>query len=46
MDVLNRLIQTVPLTMNEWLLCLCAAASVVVVDEGRKLWLRRQDAGG
>jgi Ca2+-transporting ATPase len=41
MDALNRLLKTVPLTMNEWLLCLAAALSVVVASELRKLLLRR-----
>src|SRR4051812_8117389 len=41
MDVLNRLLNTRPLTLHEFLTCACAAASVVVVSELRKLWLRR-----
>jgi Ca2+-transporting ATPase len=46
MDVLNRILKTVPLTLHEFLTCLCAALSVLVVSELRKLMLRREDASG
>jgi P-type Ca2+ transporter type 2C len=41
MDVLQRILKTEALTLNEFLTCVCAAASVIVVSELRKLWLRR-----
>jgi Ca2+-transporting ATPase len=44
MDVLNRLLGTTPLTLNQFLLCACAAVSVIVVSELRKLLVRRGDA--
>jgi P-type Ca2+ transporter type 2C len=42
LDVLNRILETVPLTLHEWLICLVAGLAVVPVMEIRKLILRRR----
>ena len=41
-DVLQRILKTESLTLHEWLTCACAAASVIVASELRKLWLGRR----
>jgi Ca2+-transporting ATPase len=38
----QRILDTVPLTGNQWLICIGAAASIVVVSEAWKLVLRRR----
>jgi Ca2+-transporting ATPase len=45
MDVLNRILDTVPLTVHQWCICVVAALAVIVVTEVRKLVLRRREAG-
>jgi Ca2+-transporting ATPase len=42
LGVFQRLLDTVPLTGDQWLACLGAAAALVLVDEVIKLILRRQ----
>ena len=42
LGVFQRLLDTVPLTGNQWLVCIGAAAALVVVDEAIKMVLRRQ----
>jgi Ca2+-transporting ATPase len=44
MDVMNRLLKTEPLDRDEWLICLAASLSIIVVSELRKLFLRRKQA--
>jgi P-type Ca2+ transporter type 2C len=45
LDLLNRILDTVPLTLNQWLICIVSAFVPVIVTEIRKLVLRRrQDA--
>jgi Ca2+-transporting ATPase len=41
-DPLERLLDTVPLDLNQWLICIGAAAWVLVVTESRKLIARRR----
>src|SRR4051794_20412352 len=41
MDVMQRILKTEALTLNEFLTCVIVASSVIVVSELRKLWLRR-----
>jgi Ca2+-transporting ATPase len=41
----QRVLDTVPLTGNQWLICLGAGAAIVVVSEAWKLRLRHQAAG-
>ena len=42
LNLLNRILETVPLTLHQWLICLVAALAVVAVCELRKLYLRRR----
>jgi Ca2+-transporting ATPase len=42
----QRILDTVPLTGNQWLVCIGAASSIVVVSEAWKLVLRRRPAAG
>ena len=42
MDVMNRLLNTVPLDRDEWLICIAVSLSIIVVAEIRKFILRRQ----
>jgi Ca2+-transporting ATPase len=44
LDVLNRILDTVPLTLRQWLICIVAAFAVVLVTEIRKAFLRRREA--
>jgi Ca2+-transporting ATPase len=44
LNVLNRILDTEPLTLHQWLICIVAALPVVVAAEGRKVILRRRDA--
>ncbi len=43
LDLLNRILDTVPLTLHQWLICIVAAFAVVVVSEARKFVLRRRE---
>jgi Ca2+-transporting ATPase len=45
LDVLNRILDTVPLTLHQWLICLVAGFAAVLVSEARKFVLRRREAG-
>jgi Ca2+-transporting ATPase len=42
---LQRILDTVELTGNQWLICIGAALPIVVASEIRKFLLRRRDAG-
>jgi Ca2+-transporting ATPase len=44
MNLFNRILHTVPLTLRQWLICIVAALAAVVVTEIRKLVLRRREA--
>jgi P-type Ca2+ transporter type 2C len=44
LGLLNRILETVPLTLHQWLICIVAALGVVVVTELRKLVLRHREA--
>jgi P-type Ca2+ transporter type 2C len=46
LDVLNRILETVPLTLHEWLICIVAGLAIVPVIEIRKLILRRRPEHG
>jgi Ca2+-transporting ATPase len=41
LQLLNRILDTVPLTLHQWLICIVSAFVVVAVSELRKLYLRR-----
>jgi Ca2+-transporting ATPase len=43
LNLLNRILQTTPLTLHQWLICIVAALAAVVVTEIRKLVLRRRE---
>jgi Ca2+-transporting ATPase len=45
LGVLNRILDTVPLTGGQWLVCLLLAAGLLLVEEVVKLVLRRRQAG-
>jgi Ca2+-transporting ATPase len=42
LGALQAFLQTVPLDLNQWLICIVAASSVIVASEIRKLVLRRR----
>ena len=42
LDVLNRILDTVPLTLHMWLICMVSGFAVVALTEIRKLFLRRR----
>jgi Ca2+-transporting ATPase len=42
---LQRILDTVQLTGNQWLICIGAALPIVAASEIRKLLLRRRDSG-
>jgi Ca2+-transporting ATPase len=44
LNLLNRILQTTPLTLHQWLICIVAAFAAVVVTEIRKFMLRRREA--
>src|SRR3954454_9965988 len=43
LDLLNRILVTVPLTLHQWLICLVTAFAAVVASEVRKAVLRRRE---
>jgi Ca2+-transporting ATPase len=43
LDLLNRILGTVPLTLHQWLICIVTAFAAVVASEIRKVILRRRD---
>ena len=43
LDLLNRILGTVPLTLRQWLICIVTAFAAVVVSEVRKFILRRRE---
>jgi Ca2+-transporting ATPase len=44
LGVLQRVLDTTPLTGGQWLVCLAAAVGLLVIDELIKLYLRSQQA--
>jgi P-type Ca2+ transporter type 2C len=44
LNLLNRILQTTPLTLHQWLICIVAAFATVALTEIRKLMLRRREA--
>jgi Ca2+-transporting ATPase len=42
LGALQSFLQTVPLDLNQWLICIVAAAAVIVASEIRKIVLRRR----
>jgi P-type Ca2+ transporter type 2C len=44
LNLFNRTLHTLPLTLRQWLICIVAALAVVVVTEIRKFVLRRREA--
>jgi len=46
LNMMNRFFNTVPLTRNQWFICILAAFAAIVVSEIRKFVLRRREAGG
>jgi Ca2+-transporting ATPase len=43
LDLMNRILGTVPLTLHQWLICIVASFAAVVVSEVRKAILRRRE---
>ena len=43
LDLLNRILDTTPLTGHQWLICIVAALATVALTEIRKLVLRRRN---
>jgi hypothetical protein len=43
LDLLNRILETVPLTLHQWLICIVAALAAVVASEIRKAILRHRE---
>jgi Ca2+-transporting ATPase len=44
LNLLNRILQTTPLTLHQWLICIVAALAAPVVTEIRKFVLRRRES--
>jgi P-type Ca2+ transporter type 2C len=44
LNLLNRILQTTPLTLHQWLICIVGALAAVVLTEIRKFMLRRRNA--
>jgi Ca2+-transporting ATPase len=44
LNLFNRILHTVPLTLRQWLICIVSALAVVVVTEIRKFVLRHREA--
>ena len=44
LNLLNRILDTTPLTLHQWLICIVSALAAVVVTEIRKFVLRRREA--
>jgi len=44
LNLLNRILETRPLTVHQWLICIVAALATVVLTEIRKFMLRRDEA--
>jgi P-type Ca2+ transporter type 2C len=44
LNLLNKILQTTPLTLHQWLICIVAALAAPVLTEIRKLMLRRGEA--
>jgi Ca2+-transporting ATPase len=43
LDLLNRILGTLPLTLHQWLICIVTALAVVVASEIRKAFLRQRE---
>ncbi len=41
--IFQRILGTVSLTGQQWVVCILGAATILVVAEARKFWLRRQE---
>jgi Ca2+-transporting ATPase len=46
LGIFQRILGTVSLTGQQWIVCLLGAATIIVVSEVRKFFLRRQEDGG
>jgi Ca2+-transporting ATPase len=44
LNLLNRILQTTPLTLHQWLICIVAALATMALTEIRKFMLRRKEA--
>jgi Ca2+-transporting ATPase len=44
LNLLNRILQTTPLTLHQWLICIVAAFAPVALTEVRKFMHRREEA--
>jgi Ca2+-transporting ATPase len=44
LNLLNRILQTTPLTLHQWLICIVAALAAPLLTEIRKFVLRRREA--
>ena len=44
LNLLNRILDTIPLTLHQWLICIVSALAPVAVTEIRKFVLRRREA--
>jgi Ca2+-transporting ATPase len=44
LNLLNRILDTTPLTLHQWLICIVAALAPVALTEIRKVLLRRKDS--
>jgi P-type Ca2+ transporter type 2C len=44
LGVFQRILNTVSLTLNEWMLCVAAALPIVIISEGQKFLARRRGA--
>jgi Ca2+-transporting ATPase len=40
--ILQNIFKTVPLTVQEWLLCILIAGTILVTEEARKAWINRR----
>jgi Ca2+-transporting ATPase len=43
LDLLNRILETVPLTLHQWLICIVTAFAAVLASEIRKAILRHRE---
>jgi hypothetical protein len=44
LNLLNRILQTTPLTLHQWLICIVTALAAPLVTEIRKFVLRRRES--
>ena len=43
LGIFQRILGTVSLTGQQWVVCLLGASTILVVSEARKFWLRRHE---